>query len=46
MASVADVMTADVVTLPPDATVSDAAGVMVGGGFGSVIVLQLSLIHI
>jgi CBS domain-containing protein len=40
MATVADVMTADVVTLPPDATVSDAAGVMVGGGFGSVIVLQ------
>ena len=40
MASVSEVMTADVVTLPPDATVSDAARVMVGGGFGSVIVLQ------
>ncbi len=40
MVAVSEVMTADVVTLPPDATVSDAARVMVGGGFGSVIVQQ------
>ena len=40
MATIADVMTKDVVTLSSDATVSDAAQVMVRGGFGSVVVVH------
>ena len=40
MATIADVMTKDVVTLSSDSTVSDAAQVMVRGGFGSVIVVH------
>ena len=40
MATIADVMTKDVVTLSSDSTVSDAAHVMVRGGFGSVIVVH------
>ena len=40
MATIADVMTKDVVTLSLDSTVSDAAQVMVRGGFGSVIVVH------
>ena len=40
MATIADVMTKDVVTLSSDSTVSDAAQVMVRGGFGSVVVVH------
>ena len=40
MATIADVMTKDVVTLSLDSTVSDAAQVMVRGGFVSVIVVH------
>ena len=40
MATIADVMTKDVVTLSADSTVGDAAQVMVRGGFGSVIVVH------
>ena len=40
MASLADVMTPDVVTLSSEASVADAAQVMVRGGFGSVVVVQ------
>ena len=40
MATIADVMTKDVVTLSSDSTVSDAAQVMVRGGFGSVGVVH------
>jgi CBS domain-containing protein len=40
MASLAEVMTPDVVTLSPEASVGDAAQVMVRGGFGSVVVVQ------
>ena len=40
MAPVSEVMTADVATLGPDATVAEAAGVMVRGGFGSVVVVM------
>ena len=40
MATIGDVMTKDVVTLSSDSTVSDAAQVMVRGGFGSVIVVH------
>ena len=32
-------MTGEVVTLGPDSTISEAAGVMVSGGFGSVVVV-------
>jgi CBS domain-containing protein len=40
MVALSEVMTDNVVTLPPDSTVSDAARVMVRGGFGSVVVVQ------
>ena len=40
MATIADVMTKDVVTLSSDSTVTDAAQVMVRGGFGSVVVVH------
>ena len=40
MVSLAEVMTPDVVTLSPEASVGDAAQVMVRGGFGSVVVVQ------
>ena len=40
MATIADVMTKDVVTLSSDSTVSDAAQMMVRGGFGSVVVVH------
>ena len=40
MVSLAEVMTPDVVTLSSDASVADAAQVMVRGGFGSVVVVQ------
>ena len=40
MATIGDVMTKDVVTLSSDSTVSDAAQVMVRGGFGSVVVVH------
>tara|TARA_B110000014_G_scaffold79469_1_gene54573 strand:- start:37 stop:414 length:378 start_codon:yes stop_codon:yes gene_type:complete len=40
MVAISEVMTGDVVTLPPDSTISDAAQVMVRGGFGSVVVVQ------
>ena len=40
MATIGDVMTKDVVTLSSDSTVTDAAQVMVRGGFGSVIVVH------
>ena len=40
MATIADGMTKDVVTLSSDSTVSDAARVMVRGGFGSVVVVH------
>jgi CBS domain-containing protein len=40
MAAISDVMTAGVVTLAPDSSVSDAAKVMVRGGIGSVVVVQ------
>ena len=40
MVALAEVMTKEVVSLPPDSTVSDAARVMVRGGFGSVVIVQ------
>ena len=40
MAALAEGMTTEVVTLEPDASVSDAARAMVAGGFGSVVVVQ------
>ena len=40
MATIGDVMTMDVVTLSADSTVTDAAQVMVRGGFGSVVVVH------
>ena len=40
MATIGDVMTKDVVPLSSDSTVTDAAQVMVRGGFGSVIVVH------
>ena len=40
MVALADVMTRDVVTLSSEASVGDAAKVMVRGGFGSVVVVQ------
>jgi|TARA_B110001454_G_scaffold154700_1_gene144021 CBS domain-containing protein len=40
MVSLSDVMTPDVVTLSAEASVGDAAKVMVRGGFGSVVVVQ------
>ncbi len=40
MVSLAEVMSKEVVSLPPDSTVSDAARVMVRGGFGSVVIVQ------
>ncbi|MEC8947459.1 MAG: CBS domain-containing protein [Actinomycetota bacterium] len=40
MVALAEVMTNEVVSLPPDSTVSDAARVMVRGGFGSVVIVQ------
>ena len=39
MVAVSEVMTAEVATLEPDASVADAARVMVRGGFGSVVVV-------
>ena len=39
MVTVSEVMTSEVVTLGPEATVSEAAGVMVRGGFGSVVIV-------
>ena len=40
MVALSDVMTPDVVTLSAEASVSEAAKVMVRGGFGSVVVVQ------
>ena len=40
MVALAEVMSKEVVTLPPHSTVSDAARVMVRGGFGSVVIVQ------
>ena len=40
MATIGDVMTKEVVTLSSDSTVTDAAQVMVRGGFGSVVVVH------
>ena len=40
MVALSDVMTPDVVTLPAEASVGEAAKVMVRGGFGSVVVVQ------
>ena len=40
MVTIGDVMTKDVVTLSSDSTVTDAAQVMVRGGFGSVVVVH------
>lgn len=40
MVSLSDVMTPDVVTLSAEASVGDAAKVMVRGGFGSVVIVQ------
>ena len=40
MVALADVMTPDVVTLSSEASVGDAAKVMVSGGFGSVVIVQ------
>ena len=40
MVALAEVMSKEVVSLPPDSTVSDAARVMVRGGFGSVVIVQ------
>jgi CBS domain-containing protein len=40
MVSLSDVMTPDVVTLSAEASVGEAAKVMVRGGFGSVVVVQ------
>ena len=39
MVAVSEVMTAEVATRGPDSTLSEAAGVMVRGGFGSVVVV-------
>ena len=39
MVAVSEVMTAEVATLEPGASVADAARVMVRGGFGSVVVV-------
>ena len=39
MVAVSEVMTTEVATLGPDATINEAAGVMVRGGFGSVVVV-------
>ena len=39
MVAVSEVMTTGVSTLGPDSTLSEAAGVMVRGGFGSVVVV-------
>ena len=39
MVAVSEVMTPEVATLGPDSTISEAAGVMVRGGFGSVVVV-------
>ena len=39
MVAVSEVMTAEVATLEPDASMADAARVMVRGGFGSVVVV-------
>ena len=39
MVAVSEVMTAEVATLGPDSTLGEAAGVMVRGGFGSVVVV-------
>ncbi|MAG04714.1 MAG: hypothetical protein CL406_08965 [Acidimicrobiaceae bacterium] len=40
MTEVSEVMTRGVATLEQDATMSDAAGIMVKGGFGSVVVVM------
>ena len=40
MVALGEVMSKEVVTLTPDSTVSDAARVMVRGGFGSVVIVQ------
>lgn len=40
MVALSDVMTPDVVTLSAEASVGDAAKVMVRGGFGSVVIVQ------
>jgi len=40
MVALSDVMTSDVVTLSAEASVGEAAKVMVRGGFGSVVVVQ------
>ena len=40
MVALAEVMSKEVVTLSPDSTVSEAARVMVRGGFGSVVIVQ------
>lgn len=40
MVALSDVMTSDVVTLSSEASVGDAAKMMVRGGFGSVVVVQ------
>ena len=40
MVAVSDVMTDEVVTLAQEATMSDAARIMVRGGFGSVVVVH------
>ncbi len=40
MVALSDVMTPDVVTLSAEASVGEAAKVMVRGGFGSVVVVQ------
>ena len=40
MVALAEVMTNEVGSLPPDSTVSDAARVMGRGGFGSVVIVQ------
>ena len=39
MVFVSEVMTREVATLAPDATINEAARVMVRGGFGSVVVV-------
>lgn len=40
MVALVEVMSKEVVTLSPDSTVSEAARVMVRGGFGSVVIVQ------
>ena len=40
MVALGEVMSKEVVTLTPDSTVSDAARLMVRGGFGSVVIVQ------